>query len=234
MTDQLAHQLGPLDWRIGIVDKSGRPTPEFQRRWNTQIGNNTLIGSIQTGSGPPTGVPTEGQAYIDISATPWTLYAGHDGFWETIGIFKFTDLSDVPHSYSGANNEMVQVDSGGTALIFKALTLRLYGGFPGKPDAGAVLFEIDMYGDEIFPVDLVGSRLGFDVNNTLLATLPIKVNTVTVGTAVIGAGGSSVTYTLAGGYTAASGDKLAFYAPTPQDATLSGLTYTWLGNRSNT
>lgn len=27
--------IGPMDWRIGITDKQGRPTPEFQRRWNS-------------------------------------------------------------------------------------------------------------------------------------------------------------------------------------------------------
>lgn len=33
--------LGPLTWNVPIVDvKSGRPTPEFQRRWETQRKNN--------------------------------------------------------------------------------------------------------------------------------------------------------------------------------------------------
>lgn len=38
-----AADLGPLDWRMAITDASGRPTPEFQRRWATQRTNNGLI-----------------------------------------------------------------------------------------------------------------------------------------------------------------------------------------------
>lgn len=48
--------LGPLDWRSPIVDSAGRPSPEFQRLWNTQRGNNTLIGTKQ-GSVGPQGAP---------------------------------------------------------------------------------------------------------------------------------------------------------------------------------
>ena len=38
-----AQDTGPLDWRIAITDKAGRPTPEFQRRWAIQRNNNGLI-----------------------------------------------------------------------------------------------------------------------------------------------------------------------------------------------
>jgi hypothetical protein len=37
------NDLGPLDWRVSITDKEGRPSPEFQRRWNAQRRNNGLI-----------------------------------------------------------------------------------------------------------------------------------------------------------------------------------------------
>src|SRR5579859_3210003 len=37
--------LGPLDCRTPIVDSAGRPSPEFQRRWQLQRGNNDLIGT---------------------------------------------------------------------------------------------------------------------------------------------------------------------------------------------
>jgi hypothetical protein len=229
----LSTDIGPLDWRVSIVDKDGRPSPEFQRRWNTSRGNDKLIGTVLTGSGSPTGIPDEGALYVDYSTTPWNVYAGHNGVWQLIGVHKFTDLSDVPSSYTGSNNKLVEVNSTATGLVYSNLTLRLYGGFPGKPPASQTLFEIDMFGDETFPVNLTGSLLGFDVANTNLVTLPIKVNGSTVGNATISAGGSVTTYTLSSGYTAASKDKLAFIAPTPQDPTLAGLTYTWLGTRTN-
>ncbi len=41
-----AKDTGPLDWRIAIVDQTGRPTPEFQRRWSTQRDNNAKIGVL--------------------------------------------------------------------------------------------------------------------------------------------------------------------------------------------
>jgi hypothetical protein len=44
--------LGPLDWRISIVDKSGRPTPEFQRRWNTQRNVNTQLADQGSDANP--------------------------------------------------------------------------------------------------------------------------------------------------------------------------------------
>jgi hypothetical protein len=233
MVKKLATEIGPLDWRTAIVDKQGRPTQEFQIRWNTQRGDNNLIGSISTGSGAPTGTPTDGQMYLDISSTPWTLYSGHNKAWHTVGVVNFTDLADVPHSYTGNNNNLVQVNSSGTGLAFHGLTLRLYGGFSGRPNAGQTLFEITMCGDEQFPTNLSGSKLGFDVSNTNACTLPITVNGTNVGHASITAGGGSVSYVLTTGYTATAGDKLAFIAPTPQDPTLSGLTYTWLGTRTN-
>lgn len=52
--------LGPLDWRIAIVDKNGRPTPEFQRRWNTQRNVNTQLADLGSDANP----------VMDGSATP--------------------------------------------------------------------------------------------------------------------------------------------------------------------
>jgi hypothetical protein len=121
MTDQ-SQDTGPLDWRIGIVDKAGRPTPEFQRRWAIQRGNNSLIGTITTGSGAPSGTPSEGQVYVDTSATPNVLYVGHDGSWVTVGVINFTDLADVPHDYTSSGGEIVAVNSGATGLEFKPIS----------------------------------------------------------------------------------------------------------------
>ena len=111
---------GPLDWRIGIVDAAtGRPTPEFQRRWAIQRGNNSLIGSVQTGSGAPTSPATpEGALYVDESSTPLTLYMVDNGSWVTVGVYKFTDLKDVPSSYAGSAGELVLVNPGATGLEF--------------------------------------------------------------------------------------------------------------------
>lgn len=121
-TDTTPVDVGPLDWRIGITDKAGRPTPEFQRRWNLQRNNNTFIGGLAIGEGAPTGVPVDGQGYVDISAHPPTLYIGSAGDWVIVGVLDFTDLKDVPHSYTGAALELVQVNSAATGLQFSQLS----------------------------------------------------------------------------------------------------------------
>lgn len=81
-----AKDLGPLDYRIAIVDAQGRPSPEFQRRWNTQRTNNTQIPTpIIFGTGAPTSVPTEdGDEYVDTSTTPYTLYVSLSGTWHQV------------------------------------------------------------------------------------------------------------------------------------------------------
>lgn len=113
---------GPLDWRIAITDQSGRPTPEFQRRWNTQRNNNALIGTIQFGTGVPTGTPADGAEYVDTTRVPGILYIGKGGHWILAGVQSFTNLKDVPQNYTSAAGKIVRVNPGGTALIFDTLT----------------------------------------------------------------------------------------------------------------
>lgn len=117
-----AQDTGPLDWRIAIVDKTGRPTPEFQRRWAIQRNNNALIGSITLGHGVPTGTPEDGAEYIDISTTPFIFYIGSGKTWHQVGVSEFLQLSDTPNSYSGAAGDLVRVNAGGTALEFETLS----------------------------------------------------------------------------------------------------------------
>lgn len=88
MTTNTVQNLGPLDWRIAIVDNVGRPTPEFQRRWAIQRDNNNLIGGVTIGSGPPPSSPApgDGSEYIDNSTTPFTFYVGSGGTWNQVGV----------------------------------------------------------------------------------------------------------------------------------------------------
>jgi hypothetical protein len=110
--------------------------------------------------------------------------------------------------------------------------LRWYGGTDGRqPDAGEILFEIEMVGGENFASGLPSNVGGCDVAPTGSVTLPIKVNGSTVGHADIAAGTTTMTWTMASSYTAAAHDKLKFEAPATQDATLAGLFYTWVGGR---
>jgi hypothetical protein len=114
-----AKNTGPLSWNIPIVTPDGRPTPEFQRRWETQRSNNALIGTVTFGIGAPTSAkPDDGAVYIDTSTTPYTYYMGQKSVWHQVSAIKFTDLLDAPHSYSGSGGDLVRVNAGATALEF--------------------------------------------------------------------------------------------------------------------
>lgn len=110
---------GPLDWRIAITDSAGRPTPAFQRQWNTQRNNNNQIGSVTIASAPPGSTTgSVGDLYVDETNTPATMYAWDGTKWEVVTTTKFTQLTDTPHSYSGTGLEVVRVNSGATGLEF--------------------------------------------------------------------------------------------------------------------
>lgn len=111
MTDSVPNKpvdVGPLDWRVSITDKSGRPSPEFQRRWNTNRNNTTLIGTITFGSGPPTSTPQQdGAEYADISSDPIAIYVAQNGTWHT--------TQPVSHSPTATASDVVVA---GTAKTF--------------------------------------------------------------------------------------------------------------------
>lgn len=117
-----SQDTGPLDWRIAITDQGGRPTPEFQRRWATQRNNNNKIGTT-VGHGPPQGVPdSDGLTYVDEDTTPFTMYVSEAGQWVQVGVVKFTDLSDVPHSYTTFASEVLRVNGAATGVEFATVS----------------------------------------------------------------------------------------------------------------
>lgn len=110
--------------------------------------------------------------------------------------------------------------------------VRLYGSLDRKPDAGEELFDIEMIGDEHFKAGLASNLGSCDVAATSTAVFIIKVNGSNVGTATVATSGTTMTWAMSADYNAASGDRLSFYAPSTQDATLSGPRYTFVGSRS--
>lgn len=116
--------IGNLDWRIGIVDKAGRPTQAFQRLWASQRANNSQIGAITLGMGVPsnTPAPDDGAQYVDISQTPFVVYIGYNKTYHQAGVVVFTDLEDAPHTYSGAGLSLVRVKNTTDGLEFEAVS----------------------------------------------------------------------------------------------------------------
>lgn len=122
-----AKDTGPLDWRIAIVDKTGRPTQEFQRKWATQRANNALIGSVAFGTGAPTGSPADGAEYIDTTKEPWVLYIGENNQWNIVGVQDFINLDDVPGNYTSSGDHLVRVNGNATGLEFVTVSTGLDG-----------------------------------------------------------------------------------------------------------
>jgi hypothetical protein len=114
-------------------------------------------------------------------------------------------------------------------LINQALQLPLYGFATGMPAAGAVLASYLMTGNERFPAALTGNQGAVVTAPTLNAVFPIEVNGVQVGNATVLAGTTAMLWTLAVGYNSQPGDVLRFLAPNPQDATLAGPSFTFVG-----
>lgn len=129
MTD--VKDTGPLTWNVPITDvKTGRPTPEFQRRWEQQRANNSLIGSVTLGSGAPVDPAPNGAQYIDTSVEPYVLYVGDGGVWHQVSARTFLDLMDTPSSYTA--DAIVNVNGAGDALEFT-----MPSGFTANPTAVA-------------------------------------------------------------------------------------------------
>lgn len=164
---------GPLDWRIGIVDKSGRPTPEFQRRWAQQRANNDSITSISFGTGAPPAVPApvDGAEYIDTSTTPYSFYVANSGTWNLINVLpgnptaiaKDTAVSGTASTYMRSDAApAVQKASSTLFGIVKTdnLTITASGGVISGPGAvvGFIL-NTGATGTNVGP-ELITSRVG--------------------------------------------------------------------------
>lgn len=119
------------------------------------------------------------------------------------------------------------ITTGGAAAI-----VRLYGSLDGRPTAGQELFDIEMVGDEVFPAGLVFNSGSYDVAPSSNITSPIYVNDVQVGSMNGSVGSRDATWVMLAEYRAAAKDKLRFNAPTPQDPTMSGPRYTYIGTRT--
>lgn len=201
MAQDNVNDPGPLDWRISIVDKQGRPSPEFQRRWNTNRNNTALIGTITFGSGPPPSLPapSDGAEYADTSTTPYTIYIGQGGNWNSA-----TPVSANPTALAGD----VVVDgtahtflrSDGAPAVQKATTSQF--GLV-KPDGST----IDVSGGVISVPDATTSAVGLVKPDG--TTIGISTGVISVPTATTSSLGlvqpDGTTITISGGVISSSG-----------------------------
>lgn len=90
MTDETIHQLNPLDWRAGIVDRAGRPTPEFQRRWLNQAANNQNLNAANQATAAAQAAEAAAQAIINARTGFGFFDGGHLADHELLGAAVFS------------------------------------------------------------------------------------------------------------------------------------------------
>ena len=151
----------------------------------------------------------------------------------TLGLLSpLQDTDAIPVERSGPPLQMTPLQALRAYIAASQGSVRFYGGLQGRPAAGQVLFEILMEGDEVFDAGLPASLLACDTAPTGTVSLAMSVNGAPVGSGGINAAATAGTFSFAAGYNAQAGDKLKFTAPASQDATLSGLAYTFVFRRS--
>jgi hypothetical protein len=146
--------VDPLKWDIPIVDREGRPTQEFMRKFNAQRTDNeesaTDIAAAQSTADEALSVAnSKPDTFIELDDVP-SSYADQAGkvpivnddetgleFGDVSVVAAFTDLTDTPDSYTGEGLKVVRVKSDETGLEFVA------GSATG---AGGVQLDKDRYG----------------------------------------------------------------------------------------
>lgn len=102
---------------------------------------------------------------------------------------------------------------------------------PDKPEDGGEVFKFIAVRPCTFADDFAGSKGHVSANPTATANFDIKKNGSSIGTLSVSTGGV-VTFSTTGTTTSlVAADRLTLVAPTPQDATLTDLAFTFLGTR---
>ena len=97
--------------------------------------------------------------------------------------------------------------------------------FSGKPTASQVIYGYVVPNFMRLPKNLPLSQIKVTVAATASTTLTIQKNGVTIGTAVIGAAGTSATFSFANDVTFVAGDVLTIVAPAVADTTAANFIF---------
>lgn len=101
--------------------------------------------------------------------------------------------------------------------------------FPDQPDANEFILELLMVRAVTFVSGLTGSKFAIKTNPTSTMTFTILKNGSSIGTVAFNTSGSpTVTFTTTTAF--ASGDLFGIQAPSPQDATGAGISFTFIGS----
>lgn len=100
----------------------------------------------------------------------------------------------------------------------------------GLPNPGAASARLNVVRSFKLPAGLSGSRITAEVAATAEAVFVIQKNGTQIGAFTFAAGATVATVSFASAITFAAGDKLTILSPDTQDATLSDVTFTFMGN----
>ena len=100
----------------------------------------------------------------------------------------------------------------------------------GMPNPGAASARLNIVRSFKLPAGLSGSKITAEVAATDDSVFVILKNGVQIGAFTFAAGAVNATVSFASAITFAVGDKLTIMSPDTQDATLSDVTFTFMGN----
>lgn len=146
-------------------------------------------------------------------------------------VSAFTDLSDVPASYTSQAGKHVRVNLAGNALEFFVVPYAIPIFVGGKPAAGGLVMQFICIEAFTLPSSLTGTQAKAGVASTGNVHFDIKKNGTDLGDIVFNAS-STGTFTFASPTSFAAGDLLQIIAPASQDATLADISITLFGVRS--
>lgn len=176
------------------------------------------------------------------------VFQGEIGLNNANRLFFFKNESSyVATVKSDAAGTTVTVKAGASCVIhqdhddmvkiaeFDGLTTAPYdiGGFiPGLPDDGVECFKFVAVRAIDFADNFSGSVGHCGVNPTATAAFDVLKNGTSIGSISISTSGVFTFNTTGAGTSLAAGDRLSVTSPSPQDATLSNVAFSFLGTRT--
>lgn len=141
----------------------------------------------------------------------------------------FTNLTDVPSSYTGKGRQLVRVNSGETALEFvnAGYTPAFY--VPAKPTNSQLVYKLKAVVPFTLPISLTGSQTDAGTAATGSCSFSITKNGTSIGSINFAASGTVATFTFTAAVAFAAGDILEVTAPATADATLADIAISLFG-----
>lgn len=178
-------------------------------------------------AGPGTAVIEDGEsAVIYCDGAQVFAVSGSGG-----GASDFTDLGDVPSSYSGEGGKLLAVNSGETAVEFVAAPYDIGTFVAGSPEADEVVLRFVATRAFTLPAGLSGSQVKAGTAADDATDFDVKKGASSVGTISFAASGDTATFTMASATSFTAGDILSIVAPSTPDATLADISFTLAGTR---